>query len=135
RDALKASLAAIEPARAEARKLIGMTRGRFPLQWAANALLTQIHSQDARSAANLLRYEAALASQDGKADSAVAFVRGLVGSARSVGDEPLLISALIRSACDAQAVAALERALAQGEPSTWELEVVQARLEKEAVEQ
>jgi hypothetical protein len=131
---LRASLAEIEPARAEARKLIGMTRGRFPLVWDATLYATTLHSQNARSTVNLLRYEAALASQEGDADGAVAFVRGLIGSARSVGDEPLLISVLIRLAGDAQAVLSLERALAQGEPSVWELEAVQALLEKEATE-
>jgi hypothetical protein len=131
---LRANLAKVDAARAEARKLIGMTRGRFPLQWAEDIFTTVIQSQDARAAAMLLRYEATLASQDGNADTAVGLARGIVGSARSVGDEPTLISALIRFACDAQALAALERALAQGEPSTWELETMQALLQKEATE-
>lgn len=131
---LRSSLAELEPARAEAHKLIGMTRGRYPLVWAKDVSATQINSQPARTASNLLHYEAALASQEGNADQAVALVRGLVGAARSVGDEPLLISALIRLACDAEAVDALERALAQGEPANPQLEMMQALLEKEAVE-
>jgi hypothetical protein len=131
---VRANLAQVEPARAEARKLIGMTRGRFPLVWGESPWETKLHSPAARDAAVLLRFEAALASQDGAADNAVALVRGLFGAARSVGDEPTLISSLIRLACDAQAVAALERALAQGEPSLRELEAVQALLEKEAVD-
>jgi hypothetical protein len=131
---LRTSLAQVEPARAEARKLIGMTRGRFPLEWADDIFMTTFQSQDARSAANLLGYEAALAAQDGNADAAVDVVRALVGSARSIGDEPTLVSTLSRLACDAHAVAALERALAQGEPSLWHLEAVQALLEKEATE-
>jgi hypothetical protein len=131
---LRTNLAQVEPARAEARKLIGMTRGRFPLVWIDNVIETKLHSPAARDAADLLRYEAALASQGGTADDAVALVRGVVGAARSVGDEPTLISCLIRLACDAKALAALERALAQGEPSPRELEAVQALLEKEAAE-
>jgi hypothetical protein len=131
---LRASLEQVGPARVEARKLIGMTRGRFPLEWQDNVWEMKLQSQDARSAANLLRYEATLASQDGDADGAVALVRGLVGAARSVGDEPFLISFLIRFAADAQAVDALERALAQGEPSARELEAVQALVEREAAE-
>jgi hypothetical protein len=134
RDILRTSLSKVEPARAEARKLIGMKRGRFPLQYAKDIYMTTLQSQDARIAGILLRYEAALAAQDGNADGAVDFVRGLVGCGRSVGDEPTLVSALIRLACDAHAVAALERALAQGEPSSWQLETVQALLEKEAAE-
>jgi hypothetical protein len=131
---LQASLAQVEPARIEARRLIGMTRGRFPLDWPENVYETKLQSPAARSAATLLRCEATLAAQEGDADGALAFVRGMVGTARSVGDEPLLLSALLRLACDAQAVAALERALAQGEPSARELEAVQTLLEREATE-
>jgi hypothetical protein len=131
---LRASLDRVQAARAEARKLIGMTRGRFPVDWGSTFLDVKLQSQDARSAAYLLRCEALAASQEGKADDAVALVRGVIGAARSVGDEPSLLSALIRLACDAQAVDVLERALAQGEPSAQELEAVQALLEKEAGE-
>jgi hypothetical protein len=131
---LRASLAQAEAARGEARKLIGMTRGRFPIQWGRNCLEVMPQTQDARSAASLLRHEALLASQEGNAGAAIAIVRGLLGTARSVGDEPSQISALVRVACNAQAVDALERALAQGEPPATELEAVQALLEKEAAE-
>jgi hypothetical protein len=131
---LRESLARVEPAQTEARKLTGMTRGRFPIQWGSNIFQTKLNSQDARTATRLLRYEATLAAQDGDVERALAFVRGILGAARAVGDEPFLISALVRFACDAQAVQALERALAQGEPSQRELEAVQALLEKEAAE-
>src|SRR5262249_23492422 len=36
---LQASLARVQPARDEARKLIGMTRGRFPIDWDDNIFL------------------------------------------------------------------------------------------------
>jgi hypothetical protein len=132
--ALRASLGRVETARAEAHKLIGMSRGRFPINWADNVFATSLQSQDVRPAARLLRLEAALASQDADADRALACVRGLAATARAIGDEPFLISVLCRVACDAQTVAALERALAQGEPSTAELVKVQALLEQEAAE-
>src|SRR5258707_808342 len=76
------SLAQAEPARAEARKLIGMTRGRFPVEWGNSYFDVKLQTQDARSAANLLRHEAFVASQEGNASAAVAFVRGLIGTAR-----------------------------------------------------
>jgi hypothetical protein len=129
---LRANLAAVEPARAEARKLTSMRRGRFPLEWTDNIFSTQLQSQEARRAATLLRYAAFVASHDGDDDGALQCVRGLVACSRAVGDEGLLISVLIRFACAAQAVAALERALAHGEPSAAELEAVQALLEEEA---
>ena len=131
---LRESLARVQPARAEVRKLIGMTRGRFPLQWDDDILQTKMDSGDARIVTNLLHNEATLASQDGNADGAVAFVRGMLGAARAVGDEPSFVSAMVRLSCDAQAKEALERVLAQGEPSTPELEAVQLLLDKEASE-
>jgi hypothetical protein len=126
---LRASLAQVKAARGVARKLIGMSRGRFPNVGHYNRFL---NSREGRSAATLLGYEAALASQDGDADAALDFVRGQIGAACSVGDEPYVLPALFRLGCDAQAVAALERTLAQGEPSARALEEVQALLQKEA---
>src|SRR5262249_9416267 len=114
-----------------ARKLVGMSRGRYPLQLTRNPLQMIVHSADARTAATLLRCEAALASQSGDADGALTWVRGILAVARSVGDEPTLISMLARCACNRQAVTALERALAQGKPSEPELARVQALLEQE----
>lgn len=132
---LRESLQRVEPARTQARKLIGMTRGRFPLEWQKQLLVwKRLDSEDAGTAVNLLHYETALAAQDGDADGAMAFVRGLVGAARSIGDEPFIRSALMRLGCNASAVVALERALAQGEPSARELVALQALLEKEAAE-
>jgi hypothetical protein len=128
---LRASLAEVKAARGVARKLIGMTRGRFPNAGHYNLFL---NSREGRSAATLLGYEAALAAQDGDADAPLDFVRGQIGAARSVGDEPYFLPALFRLGCDAQAVAALERTLAQGEPSARALETVQALLQKEASE-
>jgi hypothetical protein len=67
---LRASLAEVKAARGVARKLIGMTRGRFPNVGHYNLFL---NSRDVRSAATLLGYEAALAVQDGDADAALDF--------------------------------------------------------------
>jgi hypothetical protein len=133
-DALRANLDSVKPARAEARKLIGMTKGRFPIANNGNILVMTLSSSDARQTADLLRYEAALASQSGDVDSALAFVRGLLGTARAIGDEPYVVSGFYRLGCDAKAVNALEQALAQGEPSAQELERVQKLLEEEANE-
>jgi hypothetical protein len=130
---LQALLDPVKPARAEARKLIGMTRGRYPLNW-EDSFSTTLVSNAALIAADLLRNEAALASQERDADRALASVRGIIGAARSLGDEPLFMSVILRLDCDAMAVAALERSLAQGEPSRRELEALQALLETEARE-
>src|SRR5438094_710356 len=82
--------------------------GRFPIQYSRDFVSTTISSQDARAGASLLQHEAILLAQEGKIDAAVGATRGIVASGRAVGDEPLLVSQLIRLACQAVAVNTLE---------------------------
>jgi hypothetical protein len=58
-----------------------------------------------------------LKSQDGDADAALRSVRATLNASRSVGDEPTSLSQLVRISGRADALASLERVLAQGEPS------------------
>jgi len=131
---LRTNLQVAGPALTEARKLYTMRDGRFPLQWSKDIVSTTIASQDARAVVNVLRLEAALLAQEGKADEALEATRGILVAGRSVGDEPLMISQLIRIACSAVAVQTLERVLAQGEPSAEALKQMQDLLEAEAAE-
>jgi len=131
---LRAQLEKAEPARGEGRKLAGLNWGRFPIYYTKDSISTLIPSQDARTAANLLRYEAVLLAQEDKPDEALAATRGILVTARAVGDEPFLISQLIRIACTAIAVQTLERVLAQGEPSPAELKKMQELLEADVSE-
>jgi hypothetical protein len=55
----------------------------------------------------------------------------MLNTGRAIGDEPTLISLLIRIALQAVSLASLERTLAQGEPSVAELEALQRLLEDE----
>jgi hypothetical protein len=132
RDSLKA--ADENQAVAEASKLAALRDGRYPLTWSKDIISTLIPSQDARMAANLLRLRAALLAQEGRADEALEATRGVLVAARSVGDEPFMISQLIRMSCAMMAGQALERVLAQGEPSPAELQKMQELLEAEAAE-
>jgi hypothetical protein len=131
---LRAELQAAGPALAEARKLSALREGRFPVQWARPLFTTVLKSEDARIAAGLLRVEATVLAQEGEADRALEATRGILVSARSVGDEPTLFSMFIRIDCSATAVNTLQRVLAQGEPSPAELEKMQELLEAEAAE-
>jgi hypothetical protein len=131
---LRADLNAAEPARAEARKLAGLREGRFPIHYERNYFSTKINTQQVRDVARLLRHEAVLLAQEGQADKALEATRGIVVAGRSVGDEPTLISQLIRLAIEAIALQTLERVLAQGEPSAEELKRMQELLELEAAE-
>jgi hypothetical protein len=132
---LRADLDKAKDALAEARKLPALRGGRFPIQYTKDFYSTIVGSQqDARAAAKLMRHEAVLLAHEGQADGALEATRGVLVAGRSVGDEPLMISLLIRVACAALTVQTLERVLAQGEPSADELRKMQELLEAEAAE-
>src|SRR5439155_5253804 len=73
---------------AEARKLADLPHGRFPLQWAPDSISTILQSQDAREAANLLRFDVLLLVQEDDLDAALRSTRGILNAGRSIGDEP-----------------------------------------------
>jgi hypothetical protein len=129
--ALREEMAKAAAALAEARKLPDMPHGRFPLQWAPDSISTILHSQDARDAARLLQLDVLLLAQEGELDEALRLTRGIVNAGRAVGDEPTLVSGLIRQSVRAIAVSSLERVLAQGEPSPAVLADLQRVLEEE----
>jgi hypothetical protein len=84
--------------------------------------------------ANLLHFDVLLLAQEGDLDAALRSTRGIVNTGRSVGDEPTMISSLIRMACRAVAVSCLERVLAQGEPPPQALADLQRLLEEDEAE-
>ena len=59
----------------------------------------------------------ALRDYEGDLDGAIHSCRAILGVARSIGDEPTLISALVRWAIDGLAMPAVRRVVASGEPS------------------
>src|SRR5262249_51586604 len=84
-----------------------------------------------RQVARLLTYDAIIRSHEGDIDGAITSAHAALNSGRSVGDEPCLVSQLFRLAAWAEALGAVERALAQGEASPSILEKVQRLLEEE----
>jgi hypothetical protein len=133
--ALRQEMQRAAPALAEARKIIALTRGRYPITYSSDFISTLIpHTQDARAIANLLALDAQLLAQDKDIDGALASCRGVVNAGRSVGDEPLMISMLVRVALDFVALEKVQRTLAQGEASEAALAQLQALLEKEVAE-
>src|SRR5262249_50462269 len=109
---LKAELVQVADALTEARKLAGMPRGRFPGRFSDDFLTTALKCQDARAAAGLLRLEALRQAADGDWPGAEASARGALNAGRSIGDEPTLLSLLVRSACTTVAAALAERLVA-----------------------
>ncbi len=133
--AIRAELMALAPALVEARKLVDMPEGRYAVAWAINPLETLLpHAQQSRNVARLLRLDAILRVHDGDGDAAIDSCRALLNVGRSLGDEPLAITQLVRIAIETLAVRSVEHVLAEGEPSDEALAAIQALLEAEESE-
>ena len=70
--------------------------------------------------------DAAIRAEDGDVDGALDSCRAIFNVARSIGDEPFLISGLVRVAIGNLAMKSARRALAQGEPSEDAMAKLQA---------
>jgi hypothetical protein len=121
----------------EARKLAGLPRGRFPVEWTRTALDRQPpHVHLPRDVVWLLHADVCLRTADGDYDGALISCRAAWNAARSLGDEPFLPSQKTRLSCRASALLSLERVLAQGQPSPDALKELIAALlveDKEAI--
>jgi hypothetical protein len=113
---LEARFAILQKAVPEARKLEDMPEGRYPITYSEDFISTLVpHLQDAREVCELLRWDAARRVHAGDVEGALESCLALENAARSMGDEPFLISLLVRHGCGTVAVETLERTLAQGE--------------------
>jgi hypothetical protein len=86
---------------------------------------------ESRRVKALLHYDALRHAQNGDAHQAIRACRAAFNAGRSLGDEPLSISQLIRNACIFAACHDLERILAQSEPPLEELAAVRNVLRDE----
>lgn len=134
-DHLKQVVAAIEAPLRRARKLANQPYGRFELT-AADFLNfgTMRHVSQVREVGRLLQLDAAVRSQQGDIDGALADVAAIVNTGRSMSDEPTSIAQLVRVAVVSVGLSTLERALGQGAGSDDALHALQPLLEQEANE-
>jgi hypothetical protein len=129
---LNQELEKVRPALETARKLTKMPRGRHHIIYERNTLETRLNEQgETRRIAILLAYDALRYDQIGDGKSALTSCGAALNAARSLGDEPITLSQLIRSACVLIACQAIERTLAQTEPPPDELLALQRALEVE----
>jgi hypothetical protein len=129
---LEAELIPLEPALAVARDLALRPRGRLPLEYARNPLQTRLPAQSlAKRLNHLLVLDARRQAQGGRMREAVQSCRAALNAARTLGDEPMMISQQIRMGCVLDACQAVEYTLAQGEPDPQDLEPMQGLLERE----
>ncbi len=132
---LRAELAKVAAALDVARDLADRPRGRHTVAWSADLISTMMtHVQQTRDVARLLAFDARLRALDGDTEGALRSCRAALNAGRSLGDEPALISQLVRVSCARQGVRALEQVLAQGEASPKALEDLQRALAEEAEE-
>ena len=111
---------------APARSVKDYHRGHNTLVLGPNLIDTLLpQTQEARTVAQFLKADAAMRANDGDLDGALDSCQAILGTARSIGDEPMLISQLVRNAVDGVAAKAIRRVLGQGEPSEAALARVQ----------
>jgi hypothetical protein len=129
---LSRELAIAQPALNAAIKLANMPHGWHRIHYERNPILTLLpDQQESRRILNLLVFESMRQNQKGDTKNALTSCRAALNAARSLGDEPIFISQLIRNAGVVHACQAIERALAQGEPPLEDMSALQKLLENE----
>jgi hypothetical protein len=118
-----------------ARRLMDFPYGIQHPNWTRDFFGTNLpNTQKIRDLARLLAYDILLQAQDRDFAQALRSARALLNTGRSLGDEPTLISQLVRIAIDNMTFFRIERILAQGEPALSDLLAVQRAVEREAEE-
>jgi hypothetical protein len=131
---LRDELEPLEAARAEARRLVILSKGRYPMMYHHDDVTSRNDNemQQARKVVTLLGYDAILRAQtDTDLSGALQACHAGINVGRSVGDEPNVIPQFIRMACVGVALGKLQRVLAQGQGPDSELAALQAMLESE----
>jgi hypothetical protein len=129
---LRMALENAGPALAEARLVTNFPEGRHAVAWTRSMFDTLLpHTDDLRLTSKLLEGDAVLQSHDGRMGQALTAWRALVNTGRSIGDEPLAISQIVRMGTVERAVACLEWMLAERSLSESNLSVVQEMLQEE----
>ncbi len=131
-DAARKPVAGTMFVRADAIRLRDKKVGAYPITIAPDPIMTLLpHLNKARDVAALLQYDGYIAAIDGNPNRGLLSARATLGVARSIGDEPFLISQLVRIACATVAAQTAMQVFAWGQPSEW-LAELQAELLAEA---
>ena len=115
---LRDELKTHEKALRVARSLANYPQGRHALLIGRAVYDTMLpHTQGARTAGWLMAADSALRAQDGDIDGALDSCRAICAAGRAIGDEPILISQIVKVAIGEVALKSTWRALGQGEAS------------------
>jgi hypothetical protein len=120
--AQQAALAKCGPLLGEARRLADFDRGRFPSS-------TMGYFSLSSAAPHRLRDDAFARIEAGDFDGALVSIRAIITCSRAIGDEPTTDGQAHRVNFRGEALAAVERLLAQSEPPVAALAALQAGLE------
>jgi hypothetical protein len=113
-------------------EILTRTGGHYPVVLAENPFGTLLpHCQRLREAVGLIALTSRLDMIEGREQLAIRDARAVLVAARSLGDEPFLVSQLVRFACAKMAVAAALQTLAWKQPKDG-LAELQAELLAEA---
>lgn len=130
-DAARAFLAQYAGPEAQLATMAEMVGGRFPIDLAENPLDTLLPGlSPIRTAARLLQLRAMLLTASGQPDAAAEQVVRLLRIARTLNEEPTIVSRLVQIAVDGTAVETLEGILRSGELSVSVLDTVEGELER-----
>jgi hypothetical protein len=128
---LNAWLAPRQAAIRSALTLADRPTGRYDIKVAPDYISTLLPDiQTARQVVTVLRGEAARRAETGNPGRLGEF-RAMLNASRSVGDEPILISQLVRMAIANQAIRSLEQTLARTTPNEEALAAAQKALSEE----
>ena len=129
---LTKELDAQRPALEEARKLSFRSKGRHHIEYARDILGTLLKDQSkVPSVTQLLLGDALRHDELANSHEALLSCRAAFNAGRSIGDEPLAVSQLIRNRSIVQSCRGIERALAEGEPPMEDLAELQKLLADE----
>ncbi len=129
---LSSGLESIKSVLAIANKLADMPRGRHRLQYGHNPIATPLVDQHrCRQIVNLLGFASMKWNHSAESKKALTACRAALNAARSLGDEPIFRTQMLRCDFVVFVCEAIERTLGQGEPSAKDLGDLQELLENE----
>jgi hypothetical protein len=132
---LREALMPLAEARVEALVLKDFPEGRHRIAYAPDFISTLLpHVQNTREVMRLLQHDVVLRAEEEDYAAAVAACQALLNTARSLGDEPITISQLVRGVGQTFAARGLERALGQGEAPEAALAELQGLMQREQEE-
>jgi hypothetical protein len=131
---LRKLLNPLESALPLARQTLPLKQGWITVQWQPDYFSTPTLAQELRRLCNFLEFHAHLCNQDGQHDTAWMDGLTILAVNRAIGQEPSVISQLVRLNLRSLAIACLERTLAQapGSVSPKLFELAQRDLTEEA---